>query len=102
MDYPGRWFRPAPAAADERRGETVTEIIHGGYDPQTRQIDAFAKGRGIGDCGLAQRWLWTGQHFELLEETGMDDCFGVRSDYWPVLWRAEQLDQGATAPGLPR
>ena len=83
---------PRPLLLTNARGETVTEIINGGYDPQTRQIDAFAKGRGIGDCGLAQRWLWTGQRFELLEETGMDDCFGVRADYWPVLWRAELLD----------
>ena len=83
---------PRPLALTNARGEAVTEIVNGGYDPATRQIDAFAKGRGIGDCGVAQRWLWTGQGFELLDESGMDDCFGVRSDYWPVLWRAEQLD----------
>ena len=83
---------PHPLALTNARGEAVMEIVNGGYDPQTRQIDAFAKGRGIGDCGLAQRWLWTGQRFELLGETGMDDCFGVRVDYWPVLWRAEQTD----------
>lgn len=83
---------PRPVGLMDARGQAVEEIINGGYDPDTRRLEAFAKGRGIGDCGVAQQWLWTGRRFELLAETSIDDCFGVMIDYWPVLWRAETTD----------
>ena len=48
---------------------------------------AFAKARGIGDCGAAQTWAWTGQGFTLTQESIMGECGGVPSDLWPVTWR---------------
>lgn len=61
--------------------------VNGAYDPKTRTLSAFAKGRGIGDCGSAQTWAWTGDRFVLTEESTMGQCAGVRSDLWPVAWR---------------
>ena len=43
-------------------------------------IEAVDLGRGVGDCGEASRWGWTG--------AGLDDCAGVAPGDWPVLWRA--------------
>ena len=61
--------------------------INGQYDPKTRTLSAFAKGRGIGDCGTLQTWAWTGDRFALTEERSMGECAGVPSDMWPVAWR---------------
>jgi hypothetical protein len=61
--------------------------VNGAYDPKTRTLSAFAKGRGIGDCGSAQTWAWTGDRFVLTQESTMGECAGVPSDLWPVAWR---------------
>lgn len=59
------------------------------YDPETRTMTAFAKGRGIGDCGVDQAWIWTGQAFVLSRERVMSDCFGITSDLWPSTYRSQ-------------
>ncbi|WP_271165555.1 DUF1176 domain-containing protein [Brevundimonas intermedia] len=61
--------------------------INGAYDPETRTLSAFAKGRGIGDCGALQTWAWTGDRFALTRESSMGNCAGVPNDLWPVAWR---------------
>lgn len=58
------------------------------YDPKTRILSAYSKGRGIGDCGDSSRWAWTGQSFELSQATTMPVCRGYGYD-WPVVFRAE-------------
>jgi hypothetical protein len=62
--------------------------VNGQYDPGSRTLSAFAKGRGIGDCGVSQTWVWTGDRFTLGGESVMGDCAGVPSDYWPMTWRS--------------
>jgi hypothetical protein len=39
-------------------------------------LDTFAKGRGLGDCGVMQRYAWDGARFRLIEERVMDECRG--------------------------
>ncbi|RSV25007.1 DUF1176 domain-containing protein [Sphingomonas sp. ABOLH] len=39
-------------------------------------LDTFAKGRGLGDCGMTQRYAWDGTRFRLIEQRQMDDCRG--------------------------
>ncbi len=51
-------------------------------------IEAVDLGRGVGDCGEASRWGWTGEGFALVWLAGLDDCAGVAPGDWPVLWRA--------------
>lgn len=58
------------------------------YDPKTRILSAYSKGRGVGDCGDASQWAWTGQGFELSRATTMPVCRGYGYD-WPVVFRAE-------------
>lgn len=35
-----------------------------------------ALGRGLGDCGVRQRFAWDGTRFRLIEQRQMDDCRG--------------------------
>jgi hypothetical protein len=51
-------------------------------------IEAVELGRGLGDCGEASRWAWTGEGFALVRLAGLDECLGVAPEDWPVLWRA--------------
>ncbi|WP_156348620.1 DUF1176 domain-containing protein [Sphingomonas sp. Leaf23] len=39
-------------------------------------LDTFAKGRGLGDCGVTQRYAWDGTRFRLVEQRVMDECRG--------------------------
>lgn len=87
----GRDPRPAILAGTAGPGADPVmpdnSTVNGAYDPKTRTLSAFAKGRGIGDCGSAQTWAWTGDRFILTQESTMGECAGVPSDLWPVAWR---------------
>src|SRR5690606_27217463 len=64
------------------------ELVNSRYDPKTRTLFAFGKGRGIGDCGRIGVWAWTGERFALLEEKEMPSCTAIPQDLWPSTWRA--------------
>ncbi|MBU2134918.1 MAG: DUF1176 domain-containing protein [Alphaproteobacteria bacterium] len=74
LDYPG--------------GEATSELMNISYDPKTRTLMNFDKGRGLGDCGALTQWVWTGQRFDVAHQTFMPECQGVMSDYWPVSYRS--------------
>jgi hypothetical protein len=78
---------PRPARLDSSSDEPGPGTVNGGYSPETRTITAFAKGRGVGDCGTASTWTWTGREFVLTRESEMQECWGVPADYWPTTWR---------------
>lgn len=59
------------------------------YNPETRMLTSFAKGRGLGDCGDETQWVWDGEAFQVVVSRVMDDCRGVPFDDWPTLFRAE-------------
>lgn len=88
------WYLTGPGGTNPRAvslpsatGESGAGTINGGYDPGSRTLSAFSKGRGIGDCGTASTWTWTGRSFVLSAETAMTECWGVPADYWPTTWR---------------
>lgn len=78
---------PRPAVLVSTSDEPTAGTINGGYSPESRTITAFAKGRGVGDCGTASTWTWTGRAFVLTSEMAMSECWGVPPDYWPSTWR---------------
>jgi hypothetical protein len=53
-------------------------------------LTSYAKGRGLGDCGVLAEWAWDGAAFKLMRATMMDTCRGVLSDDWPVLFQAKR------------
>ncbi len=60
-------------------------IVEGGL-----VLSSFARGRGLGDCGVIADWAWDGGGFRLLGYTVMEECRGVPVDDWPVLYRARR------------
>lgn len=78
---------PRPLAFSSTLGEPQELLTNAEYDPDTRQLSQFAKGRGLGDCGVIQSWTWTGREFTLSQDTVMGECWGVPGDLWPTAWR---------------
>lgn len=95
-----RYFLTGPDGTDPRPldfrgggeggGEPQAVLVNAQYDPATRTLTQFAKARGLGDCGVHQRWVWTGQGFALSHEAIMGECWGVPADLWPTTWRTRQ------------
>ena len=60
-------------------------LVNAGYEKGV--LSHYAKGRGLGDCGTSQQFVWDGARFRLIEQTQMDEC---RSSIdWIRTWRAE-------------
>lgn len=95
-NFSSAYFTTTPTGTNPRRvtfpsavGAPQDQLVNAAYDPATRIIDAFNKGRGLGDCGLADSWTWTGQGFVLKSSSEMSECWGVPSEYWPTNWVSE-------------
>ncbi|MCB8881945.1 DUF1176 domain-containing protein [Acidisoma cellulosilytica] len=58
------------------------------FDAKTGTLSSFAKGRGLGDCGLTASWIWDGQAFQLAALNYQDACGGVEAGDWPALFRS--------------
>lgn len=78
-------------------GWTGTPVLFlPGYDPTTKTLTSFYKGRGIGDCGTSGTWLWTGSMFEMTEYRSKDECDGEDGD-WPVVFERQTSTAATTA-----
>lgn len=62
-------------------------LVNADFDAKTGELSSYAKGRGIGDCGSAERFVWDGTRFRLIEARGMGECRG--SINWLIVWRAK-------------
>jgi hypothetical protein len=85
----GPW-RNAPFDRPLAQGGEDTEsgiVYNGEWDPKTRRLGTYMKGRGIGDCGTTQTHAWDGSRFRLVEQAEMGECRGSM-DYI-VTWRAQ-------------
>jgi Protein of unknown function (DUF1176) len=60
------------------------------FNPKTMTLSAFSKGRGIGDCGTSEEWVWDGKAFKLALVKIMPHCKGIPLKDWPVLYRTER------------
>jgi hypothetical protein len=69
-------------------GEVGNELVNPALAEDGKTISSFYLGRGIGDCGSRGEWSWDGSKFRLVSYASMDDCRGVPSNDWPVLYRA--------------
>lgn len=82
----------APARFDyvaEVSGESngINLLVNAGWEAEKQQISSYAKGRGLGDCGSAETYVWDGEMFRLIEARGMSECRG--STEWLRLWTAK-------------
>lgn len=69
----------------------VDTLANVAYDPETRELKAFDKGRGQGDCGQVGLWEWVGAAFRMVEYRVKEECDGVgEADSFPIVFRGER------------
>lgn len=81
-----RW----PVKIGERQQDANGEefLVNADFSNATMTMTTFNKGRGIGDCGDEERWVFDGKTFQLAEVKTMPHCRGVPSEDWPMVYRA--------------
>jgi hypothetical protein len=62
-------------------------LVNASWDGEKQQLSSYNKGRGLGDCGRAETYVWDGAMFRLVEAYAMDECRG--STEWMAVWRAK-------------
>jgi invasion protein IalB len=68
--------------------DTLTNVA---YNPETRELKAFDKGRGAGDCGQVGLWEWVGAAFRMIEYRAKEECDGVGdASSFPIVFRGER------------
>lgn len=88
-DEQGRGAHPANIRYANGEGPT-SDLMNVDFDPATQTLSNFEKGRGIGDCGSANTWIWTGKSFEPTGQSLMGECRGVAADDWPIVFRSRE------------
>jgi invasion protein IalB len=69
----------------------VDTLANAEYDPETKQLTAFDKGRGAGDCGTYGIWEWVGAAFRMIEYRSKEECDGVGDKAkFPIVFRGER------------
>lgn len=63
---------------DDKRIAPSAFVTEADYDPATKQMTSFAKGRGLGDCGSLGTWRWTGTAFALKSFFYKEHCDSKR------------------------
>ena len=67
--------------------ESLQLLVNASWDADSQTISSYSKGRGLGDCGNAETFVWDGATFRLISAYGMDQCRGSLD--WLTLWQAE-------------
>ena len=73
-----------PTGFTEGGGAGDVSVVNGGFEDGF--VTSYAKGRGVGDCGVAQKLAWDGTRLRLVEQDEMGECRGS-TDMIPT-WRA--------------
>jgi len=53
---------------------TIPSVVNGSFENGI--LSSYAKGRGLGDCGVAQSFVWDGARLRLSEQSEMGECRG--------------------------
>lgn len=72
-------------------GANMPMLVNADWDPKTGRLSSYSKGRGLGDCGSAEEYVWDGTRFRLVEARQMIECRG--SVNWLTVWRANAAAQ---------
>lgn len=62
-------------------------LVNAGFDAATGVLSSYSKGRGVGDCGSAEDYVWDGTRFRAVEVRQMGECRG--SVNWLRTWTAK-------------
>lgn len=80
-------FDSPPGISEAQDGRPT--LVNASFDAKTGRLESYNKGRGIGDCGSAEAYVWDGAMFRLVEARSMPECRG--SVDWLTTWRAEPV-----------
>lgn len=83
-----RW--PTKIGGKQQDSGSDEFLINPDFSNVDMTMRSFSKGRGIGDCGDEESWMFDGKVFRLLEVKTMPHCRGVPSEDWPAVYRAER------------
>ncbi|HEX7873665.1 MAG TPA: DUF1176 domain-containing protein [Sphingobium sp.] len=61
-------------------------VVNALWDAKRGVLSSLAKGRGVGDCGASEDYVWDGAQFRLVESRAMHVCRGAWE--WIRLWEA--------------
>ncbi|WP_022683699.1 DUF1176 domain-containing protein [Sphingobium bisphenolivorans] len=61
-------------------------LVNVDWAPLTSTLQSYAKGRGLGDCGGSESYVWDGKAFRLAEASAMGECRGAW--HWITTWSA--------------
>jgi hypothetical protein len=65
----------------DAKGPTWTySLTDPDYDPKSKKLMSFHKGRGVGDCGSIGRWKWVNGNFVLAGYWFKEKCDGTPFD----------------------
>lgn len=80
----------APAGFDETGADSQTPV-HSlvNADVADGLLTSYAKGRGLGDCGVVQAFAWDGRRLRLARQSEMSECRGNTATI--TTWRARVL-----------
>ncbi|WBY07119.1 DUF1176 domain-containing protein [Sphingomonas sp. 7/4-4] len=67
----------------------IATLVNADWDPAKAELGNYIQGRGIGDCGSSETYVWDGAMFRLVEARAMSECRGSRN--WLRVWKAEAV-----------
>lgn len=84
----GWTFKPAQFDRQPTWGGEGSQplVVNAGWNEQEQTLSSYGKGRGIGDCGSAENYVWDGERFRLIDASAMHECRGAYQ--WITVWRA--------------
>jgi hypothetical protein len=90
----GTDFKRVPLPVMTEEGPSTDDIAWNiSWDQSAQELTGFFKGRGFGDCGVFNRWVWkegaSGNVFVLREARAKDECDGDATggpENWPLVW----------------
>ena len=62
-------------------------LINASWTPESASLESYAKGRGLGDCGSSESYVWDGVRFRLVSASAMGECRGAW--HWITTWSAK-------------
>ena len=83
-----RTFALAPFDRRPRWGDDahVPLLVNVRWDASRALLTSYAKGRGVGDCGNSEDYVWDGTMFRMVRASLMTECRGARD--WITVFRA--------------
>jgi hypothetical protein len=71
------------ADLDKDEGDITMNLS---WDDKTHVLSSYFKGRGLGDCGGGNDWVWDGTRFRVILQKAMGECQGAIA--WIPYYRA--------------